>query len=64
MKTAKTTWQIVPVADKANDFRWVWEETRNGTVVARSETSFQYYNECVEDAQKRGYSPPRVERLR
>ncbi|HEV7799902.1 MAG TPA: hypothetical protein VGP15_02390 [Burkholderiales bacterium] len=60
----KTSWQILPVADKDNDFRWVWEETKNGNVVARSETSFQYYNECVEDAQKRGYSPPRVERLR
>jgi hypothetical protein len=60
----KSTWQIVAVADKASDFRWVWEETRNGNVVARSETSFQYYNDCVEDAQKRGYSKPPVERLR
>jgi len=65
MKTTNTTtWEILPVSDKTNDFRWVWEEKRNGSVVARSETSFQYYNECVEDAQKRGYAPPRVERLR
>ena len=60
----KSTWQIVAVADKASDFRWVWEETRNGNVVARSEQSFQYYNDCVEDAQKRGYAKPPVERLR
>jgi hypothetical protein len=60
----KSTWQIVAVADKASDFRWVWEETRNGNVVARSESSFQYYNDCVEDAQKRGYLKPPVERLR
>ena len=60
----KTEWQIVPVADKANDFRWVWEEIRNGNVVARSPTTFEYYNDCVEDARKRGYAPPRVERLR
>ncbi len=59
-----TSWQILPVSDKSSDFRWVWEETKNGNVVARSATSFQYYNECVEDAQKRGYTPPRVERLR
>jgi hypothetical protein len=60
----KVTWQIVPVSDKSDDFHWMWEEIRNGNVVARSPTTFRYYNECVEDAQKRGYAPPRMERLR
>ena len=60
----KSTWQIVPVSDKTSDFRWAWEEIRNGNVVARSETTFKYYNECVEDARKRGYAPPKAERLR
>jgi hypothetical protein len=59
-----TTWQIVPVSEKSTDFRWVWEEMRDGKVVARSEKTFQYYNECVEDARKRGYTPPQAERLR
>lgn len=60
----KVTWQIVPVKENATDFRWAWEEMRDGDVVARSPKTFQYYNECVEDARKRGYTPPGVERLR
>jgi len=67
MAVAGLSWKIIPVSDKADQagsFRWMWEETKNGAVVARSATSFQYYNECVEDAQKRGYSPPPIERLR
>lgn len=62
-----SSWKIVPVSekgDRTDNFRWIWEESKNGAVVARSATSFQYYNECVEDAQKRGYAPPPVERLR
>ena len=58
----QTVWKILPVTDKTSEFRWVWEQTRNGSVVARSSTSFEYYNDCVEDAQKRGYVPPRPKR--
>ena len=60
----KVTWQIVPVTEKSAEFRWMWEEIRDGNVVARSPTTFEYYNECVEDARKRGYTPPPKERLR
>ena len=63
MKT-KSSWQIVSVSDKALGFRWVWEEMQNGKVVGRSASSFQYYNECVEDARKQGYIPPQPERIR
>jgi hypothetical protein len=59
----KTTRQIIAVADQVTDFCWVWEELRNGNVVARSAERFQRYNDCAEDAQKRGYAST-VERLR
>jgi hypothetical protein len=60
----KTTWQIVAVADRVTDFRWIWEELRNGNVVARSAERFERYDECARDAHSRGYESPRVERLR
>lgn len=67
MAVAGVSWKIVPVSEKPDitgSFRWMWEESRNGAVVARSASSFQYYNECVDDAKKRGYTPPPTERLR
>jgi hypothetical protein len=60
----KMTWQIIAVADPVTDFCWVWEALRNGNVVARSAERFQSYDDCAEDAQKRGYAASTVERLR
>jgi hypothetical protein len=60
----KTAWRIVAVADKVTDFRWVWEELRNGNVVARSAQRFERYDDCAEDARSRGYAASTVERLR
>ena len=61
------SWKIVPVSHKPDitgGFRWIWEESRDGAVMARSRGTFQYYNECVEDAKKRGYKPPPTVRQR
>jgi hypothetical protein len=57
-----TLWKITRVAAGNDDNRWVWEQTRNGSVVARSPNSFGCYEECVDNARARGYTPARPKR--
>ena len=60
------SWKITPIkSDSPTDFRWEWKRMNDaGAVVQKSKQQFDYYFDCVTDAQAHGYQPPPIERLR
>ena len=53
-------WQFVPAiegTDRAVRWRW-YARTQAGKPFAESDTSFDTFIECIEDAKQHGYRPP------
>jgi hypothetical protein len=53
-------WEFVPFRAQDASIHWHWHAyTQTGALAARSAQAFETYTECVEDAQRHGYIPPR-----
>ncbi len=59
------SWEILPVkSGPPFGFKWFWRRTSGDGRIDESKAQFEYYYDCVLDAQAHGYQPPPPERLR
>lgn len=56
----RAKWKIMPVRSSGPvGYKWCWARARNGKVIEQSTEQFDYYYDCVVDAQKHGL-PSRI----
>lgn len=52
----KTKWKIEPIKCSGPiGYKWRWIKAAGGKVIEKSEKPFDYYYDCLADAQKKGY---------